>query len=152
MILVLFFKVEALLIIHLYSLWNHENLNEETHKNIDKYFGASHMNTMSWLMKCGQLGTLTSNAPSRTNLATPEGIERLKGLPILFVAGADNMAYTAENMDTSYTTLCHAHGRRWYQREVFPNMGHLDLWMGPKSCEMVYPRVRRHVEEVMGLP
>jgi hypothetical protein len=150
--LALLFKLTVLLIMSNHSLWNHENLNEETHKNIDKYFGASHMNTMSWLMKCGQLGTLTTNAPSHTNLATPEGIERLKGLPILFVTGADNMAYTAETMDVSYTTLCHAHGRQWYQREVFPNMGHLDVWMGTKSSVIVYPRVRRHVEEVMGLP
>lgn len=109
------------------------------------------MRSLSWLMNCGQLEKVTANEPTSTSLVTPENINRLKGLPILFLSGTGNMVFTAENTDTSYTTLCNAHGRQWYQREVFANKGHLDAWMGAEAYKDVYPRVRRHVEEVMEL-
>lgn len=130
-------------------LWNHENLNEATHKNLHHFLGGVSMRSMGWIMHCGQIEKVTTNGPSRESLVTPENLERLKGIPILFVAGADNIVYTPDNTDTSYTTLCNVHGRKWYQREVFPSTGHLDTWMGTHSHRVVYPRIRHHVEEVM---
>ena len=100
-------------------------------------------------MNAGQLEKVTSNETESASLVTPENIERLKGIPILFLSGTGNMVFTAENTDTSYTTLCNAHGRRWYQREVFFGKGHLDAWMGATAFKDVYPRVKQHVEEVM---
>lgn len=108
------------------------------------------MRAIGYLMHAGRVGHVTTNSPANTNLVTPENIERLKGIPILFVAGSDNMAFTPENTDTTYTTLCHAHGKEWYQREVFQGRGHLDGWMGTTAYQDVYPRVLQHVEEVMG--
>jgi hypothetical protein len=103
-------------------------------------------------MKAGRLGYVTTNAPASANLVTPENIDRLKGIPILFLSGTGNMVFTAENTDISYTTLCHAHGREWYEREVFQNTGHLDCWMGASAYQDVYPRVKHHVDKIMKGP
>lgn len=69
------------------------------------------MRSMGWIM---QIEKVTTNGPFSVNLVTAENLERLQGIPILFVAGADNVFYVPENTDTSYTTLCNTHGRQLY--------------------------------------
>lgn len=98
-------------------------------------------------MNSARRGYVTTNDPS-VSLVTPENMDRLKGIPILFLSGTGNMVFTVENTDASYTTLCNAHGRQWYEREVFAGKGHLDAWMGATAYQDVYPRVKRHVDEV----
>jgi hypothetical protein len=132
-------------------LWTHANLNEETHANLEHFLGGTSMRSLAWLMKAGSQEHVTVNEPSSESLVTPENIHRLKGIPILFLSGTGNMVFTAENTDRSYSTLCRAHGRQWYQREVFQGKGHLDAWMGSSAHKDVYPRVLSHMEEVMGL-
>ncbi|PVH68463.1 alpha/beta-hydrolase [Cadophora sp. DSE1049] len=131
------------------SLWTHKNLNEATHAQLERFVGGTSMRAHEWLMSTGRLGCVTTNAPTSINLVTPENIDRLKGIPILFFSGSENWVFTPENTDISYTTLCNAHGRQWYEREVFQGRGHLDCWMGSTAYQDVYPRVRRHVDKVM---
>lgn len=107
------------------------------------------MRSLQWLMESGRKESVLANGPAFTNLVTPENLERLKGIPILFLSGTGNMVFTAENTDISYTTLCNVHGRDWYEREVFTGKGHLDAWMGATAYQDVYPRVRRHVDQIM---
>jgi hypothetical protein len=128
-------------------LWTHANLNEATHRQLEHFIGGTSMRLLSWLLNSGRQEHVTTNEPASTNLVTPENIERLKGIPILFLSGTGNMVFTAENTDTSFTTLCNAHGRQFYEREVFPGKGHLDAWMGSTAYQDVYPRVKRHVDE-----
>ncbi|KAL2018312.1 hypothetical protein VTK56DRAFT_975 [Thermocarpiscus australiensis] len=130
-------------------LWTHEDLNEETHAHLDRFLGGTSMRSLKRLMNSGRLNCVTTNEPVSANLVTPENIRRLRGIPILFLSGTGNMVYTAENTDISYTTLCYAHGREWYEREVFPGRGHLDAWMGSTAYKDVYPRVKRHVDKFM---
>lgn len=131
------------------SLWNHKNLNEATHRNLNQFFGGTSMKLIAWLANCGLTEHVTTNGQPGVSIVTPENIDRLKGVPILFISGADNMVFTPENTDKSYTALCNAHGRQWYEREVIAGKGHLDIWMGTDSYKDVYPRVKRHIERVM---
>ncbi|KAM0556073.1 hypothetical protein ACHAPJ_006061 [Fusarium lateritium] len=124
-------------------LWTHKNLNEATHRNLDRFLGGTSMKSLSWLTSTGALEKVTNN--EGWDLVTPENIARLAGIPILFLSGTGNMVFTAENTDTSFTTLCNAHGRNLYERELFTGKGHLDAWMGATSYLDVYPRVARHV-------
>lgn len=131
------------------SLWTHRNLNDATHTQLERFLGGTSMRSLQWLMESGRKENVLANGPVFTNLVTPENLERLKGIPILFLSGTGNMVFTAENTDISYTTLCNVHGRDWYEREVFPGKGHLDAWMGSTAYQDVYPRVRRHVDQIM---
>lgn len=128
-------------------LWTHENLNDETHRRLDRLLGGTTWDSLRWLITTGHAGNVAGNLPSTTNLVTPENIERLKGIPILFLSGSQNKVFAPENTDTSYTTLCNAHGRRWYQREVLSGRGHLDAWIGATAHMDVYPRVLQHIRE-----
>lgn len=132
-----------------YRLWNHRNLTEATHRHLDRFLFGVSLKTMGWLTNAGRVGHVTTNEPANENLVTPENIERLKGIPILFIAGSDNVVFVPENTDTTFTTLCRAHGKQWYEREVFMGLGHLDTWMGQDTYKNVYPRVEKHVNAVM---
>ncbi|KAK6342288.1 hypothetical protein TWF718_007691 [Orbilia javanica] len=130
-------------------LWTHKNLNDATHKNIHQFLGGTSMKSLEWLLNTGRAERVMANGSPGVDLVTHENVDRLKGVPILFLSGTGNMVFTAENTDTSYTTLCNAHGRQWYEREVFPGKGHLDAWMGATAYKDVYPRVQRHVDKIM---
>ncbi|KAH6855060.1 hypothetical protein B0I37DRAFT_363801 [Chaetomium sp. MPI-CAGE-AT-0009] len=130
-------------------LWTHKNLNEETHAHLERFIGGTSMRSHKWLMNAGRLNCVTTNEPTSANLVTPENLQRLRGIPILFLSGTGNMVFTAENTDISYTTLCNTHGKEWYEREVFPGKGHLDAWMGATAYRDVYPRVKRHADKFM---
>lgn len=128
-------------------LWSHKNLNEETHARLQDFLGGTSMNSLGHLMYMGLRGYVT-NPQGNVKLVTTENIDRLKGIPILFIAGAENTVYTPENTDVSFTSLSTAHGVQWYERQVFEDRGHLDCWMGATANKDVYPRVRRHIERV----
>ncbi|PYH96670.1 FAD/NAD(P)-binding domain-containing protein [Aspergillus ellipticus CBS 707.79] len=129
-------------------LWTHKNLNDATHAQLERFLGGTSMRSLQWMMETGRLENVAANGPAYANLVTPENLERLKGVPILFLSSTANMVFTAESTDISYTTLCNAHGREWYEREVFTGRGHLDAWMGSTAYEDVYPRVKRHVDKI----
>jgi hypothetical protein len=126
------------------SLWTHKNLNSETHEHLDHFLGGTSMRSLEWLMRSGRVGSVTTNEFEK--LVTRENIERLRGIPILFLSGTGNMVYTAENTDVSYSILCDAHGKELYKRKVFPDRGHLDAWMSDTAYRDVYPAVRHHAD------
>jgi hypothetical protein len=76
------------------------------------------MNSLVQLMHQGTHGEVTNNLFE--SLVTPANLQRLKDFPILFISGADNVVYTPENTDKSYTTMTTMFGQDGYQREVFP--------------------------------
>lgn len=104
------------------------------------------MNSLSQLMYQGTHGMVTNNRLE--SLVTPANLQRLKGLPILFISGADNVVYTPETTDKSYTTMTTTFSQDGYQREVFPGYGHLDCWMGAEAVKDVYPTVLAHAEKI----
>jgi len=128
-------------------LWTHKNLNSETHEHLEQFLGGTSMRSLEWLMRAGRMECVTTNKGDK--LVTPANVERLKGIPILFLSGTGNRVYTAENTDTSYSILCNAHGKRWYARKVFPDKGHLDAWMSPTAYRDVYPTVEQHADKYM---
>jgi hypothetical protein len=134
-------------------LWSHKNLNAATHDSLSHFLGGTSMASLAHLMSMGRLGYATTNttatATTATNLVTPANLQRLRGVPILLFSGTDNAVYAPENTDISYGLLRDANGPDLYERVVFEHRGHLDCWMGMTAVTDVYPRVRRHVDEIM---
>ncbi|KUI63878.1 Cholesterol oxidase [Cytospora mali] len=147
--------------------WNHNNLNEATHRQIDRFFGGVNMRLLSLLEKMGTKGHVMGNAPLREVLTTPENIERLRGLPFLLFVGGDNAVLSPEATEKTYEILCDTFGTRAggrgvgvagesahdsagveYHRRVVPGYGHLDCWMGRNAWKDVYPMVREEVDRV----
>lgn len=130
--------------------WNHENLNEATHRQIDRFFGGVNMRLLNLLMKMGYEGHAMSNAPEYAPLDTPENVERLRGVPFLLFVGRDNAVLSVESTERTYEMLTDAFGDgSQYKRRVVPGYGHLDPWMGRNAWKDVYPFVREEVDRVV---
>ncbi|KAI5867312.1 FAD/NAD(P)-binding domain-containing protein [Durotheca rogersii] len=158
--------------------WNHRNLNEATHRQIDRFFGGASMTLMHLLMKQGVAGGVMGNGPLFERLDTLDNIRRLKGIPIMLFVGRDNAVLSPESTERTYEILMDAFGMGKgggdnmtvagasgdaagtgntagksagirYHRRVVPGYGHLDCWMGRNAWKDVYPFVREEVDRVV---
>ena len=98
-------------------------------------------------MHMGTHGFVTNNY--NESLVTSRNIDRLKDLPILFISGSENVVYSPETTDKSFTTLINHFQQEGYEREVIQGYGHLDCWMSPDAVNDVYPLVRDHAVRCM---
>lgn len=128
--------------------WNHTNLNEATHRQIDRFFGGVNMRLLNLLMHMGYEGHVMSNAPLCDRLDTEENVARLKGIPIQLWVGRDNAVLSPEATERTYETLCDMFEDGEYKRKVVPGYGHLDGWMGRNAWKDVYPMIREEVDRV----
>ncbi|KAK3905343.1 cholesterol oxidase, partial [Staphylotrichum tortipilum] len=128
--------------------WNHANLNEATHRQIDRFFGGVNMRQLGLLMRMGYDGNVMANGPGFERLTTPENIQRLKGIPIMLFVGRDNAVLSPEATERTYETLCETFEDGEYKRKVVPGYGHLDGWMGRNAWRDVYPFVREELDRV----
>ncbi|KAI1376514.1 FAD/NAD(P)-binding domain-containing protein [Hypoxylon crocopeplum] len=135
--------------------WNHRNLNEATHRQIDKFFGGVSMALMHVLMKQGYEGGVMANGPLFERLDTRANIRKLKGIPILLFAGRDNAVLSTESTERTYEILTDTFGQGddasgiQYRRRVVPDYGHLDCWMGRNAWKDVYPFIREEIDRVV---
>ncbi len=137
--------------------WNHRNLNEATHRQIDRFFGGVNMRLLNLLMRQGSHGHVMRNGPLYEILTTPENVQRLKGIPFLLWVGRDNAVLSPEATARTYETLCDTFGGASgggmtegidYKRKVVPGYGHLDGWMGRNAWKDVYPFIREELDRV----
>lgn len=147
--------------------WNHHNLNEATHRQIDRFFGGVNMRLLRLLERMGSAGHVMGNAPLMETLTTRENVARLRGLPFLLFVGRDNAVLSPESTEKTYEILCDTFGSSAggsaagvageglhdgsgveYHRRVVPGYGHLDCWMGRNAWKDVYPFVREEVDRV----
>ncbi|KAI1414570.1 FAD/NAD(P)-binding domain-containing protein [Hypoxylon sp. FL1857] len=138
--------------------WNHHNLNEATHRQIDRFFGGVSMTLMHVLMKQGYDGHVMGNGPLFERLDTRDNIRRLKGIPIMLFVGRDNAVLSLESTEKTYEVLTDTFGTGndssgvQYSRRVVPDYGHLDCWMGRNAWKDVYPFVREEIDRVVRGP
>ncbi|KAL7928992.1 hypothetical protein V8C35DRAFT_316705 [Trichoderma chlorosporum] len=137
--------------------WSHHNLNEETHRNIDRFFGGSSMNSLALLKRMGSRGYVSSNAPEYKEFNEQEHLERLRGIPIMLFVGNDSDVLSPRATEKTYERLIDTFGISaglpgggiQYRRRVVPGYGHLDCWMGRNAWRDVYPFVREEVDRVV---
>ncbi len=137
--------------------WNHRNLNEATHRQIDRFFGGVNMTLLHLLMLQGSRGHVMTN--DFDVLTTPENVQKnLRGLPIFLFVGADNAVLSPRATEKTYEILCDTFGSSShegyeggvdYKRRVIPGYGHLDCWMGRNAWKDVYPMLRAEIDRVV---
>lgn len=163
------------------SCWNHRNLNEATHRQIDRYFSGVNMTLLRLLMRQGRAGHVMNN--DFEPLDTPANIRRLRGIPFFLFVGADNEVLSPAATERTYSLLQNAFGsdgrggwaRRedvekmeesgetlgqeekgdgetMYRRKVIPGYGHLDTFMGRYAWRDVYPSIREEIDRVVRGP
>ncbi|KAL7783895.1 hypothetical protein V8C37DRAFT_396573 [Trichoderma ceciliae] len=137
--------------------WSHHNLNEATHRNIDRFFGGASMNLINLLKRMGSRGEVSSNAPEYEELTGSDKVKRLRGIPFLLFVGKDSGVLSPTSTEKTYERLIDAFGISaglpgggiQYRRRVVPGYGHLDCWMGRNAWRDVFPFVREEVDRVV---
>lgn len=137
--------------------WSHLNLNEATHRHMDRFFNGANMTLMPMLMRMGISGAVSTNAPSYQDLTSMENVERLRGIPFFLFSGGDSDVLSPLATEKTYERLCDTFGLSagkieggiQYRRKVIPGYGHLDCWMGQNAWRDVFPMVREEVDRVV---
>ncbi|KAL1635047.1 hypothetical protein SLS58_010442 [Diplodia intermedia] len=124
--------------------WQHANLNRATHERLAEVLGGVHMRMLAETMGMGRVGRVLDGEGADT-VVTDEGLERLRGLPILFVSGGANVVFDPESTFITYDLLRRRFGPDLYHRRVVPGYGHLDTWMGKDSARDVFPIMEEHI-------
>ncbi|KAK7718059.1 hypothetical protein SLS57_006206 [Botryosphaeria dothidea] len=125
--------------------WEHANLNRATHERLGELLGGVHMRMLAQTMRMGRVGRLL-DGEGRDTFVTEKGLERLRGLPILFVSGGENVVFDPESTFMTYDVLRRRFGPDLYKRKVFQGYGHLDTWMGKDSARDVFPTMGDHLD------
>ncbi|GME39447.1 glucose-methanol-choline oxidoreductase [Neofusicoccum parvum] len=125
--------------------WEHANLNRATHAGLEAFLGGVHMRMLRETMRMGVVGRVL-DGEGRDTVWTDEGLERLRGVPMLFVSGGENVVFDPESTQVSYDVLRRKFGPGLYKRRVIAGYGHLDTWMGKDAARDVYPVIGEHLE------
>jgi len=78
-------------------------------------------------------------------LLNAKNLQRLKGVPILFVSGTDNEVFNPETTLRDYELLRRTFGEAMYRRFLPEGYGHLDPIMGKNAVDDVYWRIFDHL-------
>ena len=125
-------------------LWNHANLDPETHKNIHRFFTGTPTKLLKHVVRGGTHGSCLNN--KLQPLMTPRNLERLRGMPILFVSGTENQVFDPESTLKDYELLRRRFGEEYYRRFLVDGYGHLDPIIGKNAAEDVFWKVHEHVK------
>ena len=105
------------------------------------------MVNLEQLMFMGSNGFIVDN--NEMSLVTPQNLEQLRNIPILFIHGGKNAVYSPESTERDYDLLREKFGGEQYERVIFQERGHLDCWMGKTSFRDVYPAVEGHARKTI---
>ena len=128
------------------TLWRHENLSPETHEWLKHEFGEVPLTFFEQILACVRVGHLIA-VDGRPEL--PESF--VAGPPqtdarFAFLAGELNRCFLPESQHRTYEWFDrHAPGR--HSTHVFPGYGHLDVFMGRRADEDVFPVIVRELEK-----
>ncbi|MPZ64212.1 MAG: alpha/beta fold hydrolase [Pseudonocardiaceae bacterium] len=133
------------------ALYNHDNLDERTHRRVADLFGPTSMHYYRHLRRMVRANnTAVRHGPGNPAHAALPGnyFARARDVdtPILFTTGADNRVFTDSNIE------CHRRlaelGCTQHELHVFPGYGHQDVFMGRNAAVDVFPHlldfIRRH--------
>lgn len=125
-------------------LWNHENLDVTIHDNVHEFFASTYTKLMKHLVRMGTKGICLDN--DLRPLLTTQSLQRLRGLPILFISGTDNQVFDPESTLKDYELLRRQFGEKIYRRFLAEGYGHLDPIVGKSAAEDTYWRMLAHMK------
>jgi len=124
-------------------LWNHQNLDTQIHDNIHRFFAGTYTTLLRHVVRMGTHGKCLDNR--LRPLLNAKNLQRLKGVPILFVSGTDNEVFNPETTLRDYELLRRTFGEAMYRRFLPEGYGHLDPIMGKNAVDDVYWRIFDHL-------
>jgi len=128
------------------TLWRHENLNEETHEWLKSEFGNVPLTFFRQIRACVSEGHLVSvdgrpELPESFVARPPQTDARFS-----FISGELNNCFLPESQRRTFEWFeRRAPGR--HSEHVFPGYGHLDVFMGRRAADEVFPVIVGELEK-----
>jgi cholesterol oxidase len=123
-------------------LYEHANLNEETHDVLQEMFGVANMKAFMHLARLANTGRLVDFEGNDIYLTHSDRL----AIPITFIHGANNECFLPESTEITLQDLAAANGNNLYKRRVIPGYGHIDCIFGKNAVNDVYPFILEHLE------
>lgn len=122
------------------NLYEHDQLNTETHRALNEMFGVVNLTAMAQLSRISIAKHLV-NAEG-DNVYLPH-LRRL-AIPIAFIHGAENICVLPKSTEITLKRVTEVNGSGLYQRHIIPNYGHVDCILGKTAVGDVYPHILSH--------
>jgi cholesterol oxidase len=127
----------------MYSLlYEHDQLNNLTHRALHEMFGIANIHIMDHLARMVRAGGLRS--ADGQDIYLPR-LGRL-AIPITFIHGAENACFLPASTEETMRLLRQHNSAHLYQRHVIPGYGHIDCIFGKHAALEVYPLILKHLE------
>lgn len=127
------------------TLWSHANLNDETHEWLKGEFGQVPLSFFRQIARSVREGHLVSvdgmaELPDNFVAQAPMTDARFS-----FIAGEHNQCFTPEGQQRTFEFF-ERHGPGRHSVHVLPGYGHLDVFMGARAAQDVFPLIRYELE------
>jgi cholesterol oxidase len=119
------------------DVFKHANLNEATHQAIHEMFGVANITTFNHLSLMVRKEQIVDKDGGDTYLPH---MDRLK-IPITFITGAENNLFLPEGPQKTMQALAKVNDALLYQRILFPQYAHMDMYMGRDSAKDIFPEI-----------
>ena len=128
------------------TLWRHENLDAATHDWITQEFAAVPMTFFKQMSRCVARGNLVNfdlkgRLPDDFAAQPPQTDARFS-----FFTGAQNACFLPEGQKRTFAQFEAWHPGR-HSLHVFPNYGHLDVFLGKQAVNDTYPLLAAELEK-----
>jgi cholesterol oxidase len=125
------------------EVYDHDNLNDATHDNLDEAFGVANLQTFRQISQILRDGHAKSDDGAYDYLDGTEGL----GIPIAFIHGAHNRLFLPEGSALTYEFLREHNDPALYSRHVIPGYSHMDCFVGQDAARDVYPLVTAQLDQ-----
>jgi len=130
----------------LYGLiYEHTNLNSETHGILQELFGMAKTLVFAHLASMMRAGHLV-DVHGRESYVLPNNMDNLN-LPITFISGEKNQCFLPESTKQTFDLLRTTFPSQQYNREVIKGYGHIDCIFGSSANKDVYPSILNHLNK-----
>lgn len=128
------------------ALWEHDNLNEETHEWVKQEFAHVPLSFFQQISQCVRQGHLVSieNKPQLPQdfAAQPP----LTDARIAFFAGKLNRCFLYQSQVESFNYF-NAHRSNYHSLHILPTYSHLDVFMGKTAANDVFPLILNELDK-----
>ncbi len=128
------------------QLYEHDQLNNQTHENLHEMFGVANITSFEHLALMSRKGHVVNFQGEESYLPH---LERM-AIPIAFISGGENECFLPESTEITYNLLRERNGKELYKRFVIPKYGHIDCIYGKNAWKDVYPHNLEHLDETNG--
>ena len=124
------------------DVYDHDNLNEETHWAMHEMFGRANLATLNHIGKMLMKGRVVDKHGDDVYLPHAE---RLK-LPLTWLHGRHNNLFRVAGAQRTVDWLSERNGPDHYRLRVIEGYAHMDCWIGKHAARDVFPVALEELE------